>query len=190
MDEYLDGYLIAMTGFIAVFSLIALALYLVASFARYRYLRIRSYENAWMAFIPIANIWAIVEATYGKSERINIYGWDAPAVVLKLWPMVAYVIAIVINVIPFIGNALSLLLSILNIAVLAMIFKDMMEHLEKPQDTVTAVIAVIIRIVSDIMILSACGSFEPGQQNWQMDTRIPGSQTTTEGPLSFLNGKI
>ena len=190
MDRYFDEYLMAMTGVFATISVIGLALYLVASFARYKYLRIRSYENAWMAFIPIANIWALVEATYGKSDRINIYGWDAPAIVLKLWPMVTYVIAIVINVIPFIGNVLSLLLSVLNIAVLVMIFKDMMEHLEKPQETVMAVIAVIFRIVSDIMIISACGSFEPEAQNWQEDTRIPSSQTTIGGPLSFLNGKI
>ena len=190
MDRYFDEYLMSMTGVFAKISVIGLALYLVASFARYKYLRIRSYENAWMAFIPIANIWALVEATYGKSDRINTYGWDAPAIVLKLWPMVTYVIAIVINVIPFIGNVLSLLLSVLNIAVLVMIFKDMMEHLEKPQETVMAVIAVIFRIVSDIMIISACGSFEPEEQNWQEDTRIPGSQTTIGGPLSFLNGKI
>ena len=35
-----------------------------------------------------------------------------------------------------------------------------------------------------------CGSFEPEDQNWQEDTRIPSSQTTIGGPLSFLNGKI
>ena len=190
MDWSMDGYLMALSGVFVVAGIVSLALYLVAAFARYRYLRIRSYENAWMAFIPIANIWALVEATYGKRERINIYGWDAPAIVLKLWPMVTYVLALVINVIPVIGNILSLALSILNIAVLVMIFRDMMENLEKPQEAVIAVIAVIVHIVSDIMILSATGDFEPGQQEWQRDERALGSQTAVGGPLSFLNGKI
>ena len=190
MDWSMDGYLMALSGAFIIAGIVSLALYFVAAFARYRYLRIRSYENAWMAFIPIANIWALVEATYGKRERINIYGWDAPAIVLKLWPMVTYVLALVINVIPVIGNILSLALSVLNIAVLVMIFRDMMENLEKPQEAVIAVIAVIVHIVSDIMILSATGDFEPGQQDWQRDERALGSQTSVGGPLSFLNGKI
>ena len=104
--------------------------------------------------------------------------------------MVTYVLALVINVIPVIGNILSLALSILNIAVLVMIFRDMMENLEKPQEAVISVIAVIVHIVSDIMILSATGDFEPGQQDWQRDERALGSQTSVGGPLSFLNGKI
>ena len=83
MDWSMDGYLMALSGVFVVAGIVSLALYFVAAFARYRYLRIRSYENAWMAFIPIANIWALVEATYGRRERINIYGWDAPALVLK-----------------------------------------------------------------------------------------------------------
>ena len=190
MDWSMDGYLMALSGVFTIAGIVSLAMYFVASFARYRYLRIRSYENAWMAFIPIANVWALVEATYGRRERINIYGWDAPALVLKLWPMVTYVLALVINVIPLIGSILSLLLSVLNIAVLVMIFKDMMENLERPQETVIAVIAVVIHIVSDIMLINATGSFEPGQQDWQRDERALGSQTAIGGPLSFLNGKL
>ncbi len=175
---------------IGVVSLIGLILYLIASIARYRYLKIRSYENAWLAFIPIANIWAVVEATYGNREKINIYGWEAPAIVLKLWPIVTYVLALVINVIPLIGSVLSILLYILDIAVLAMIFKDIMEQLDKPQETVTAVIVVIFRVIADILILSAASRFQNGEQDYRTDNRILGSQANIGGPLSFLNGKI
>ena len=180
----------AMAGVFIVVMLIVLALYLIGAIARYRYLKIRSYENAWMAFIPIANIWAIVEATYGRREKVNIYGWDAPIIVLKLWPIVSYALAIIINVIPVLGSVLSLILYVLNIAVLAMIFRDMMEVLDRPQEMVTAVIAVIFHIVSDIMILSATGKFKAGEQDWATDVRELGSQTSADGPLSFLNSKI
>ena len=109
---------------------------------------------------------------------------------LKLWPIVTYVLALIINVIPAIGSVLSLFLYILNIAVLVMIFRDMMEQLDRPQEMVTAVIAIVFHIVSDIMILSATSSFQPGQQDWQTDNRELNSQTVIDGPLSFLNGKI
>lgn len=185
-----DVFYAAIAGTFAVVAVIGIVLYLIGAIARYRYLRIRSYENAWLAFIPLANIYAVVEATYGRKERINIYGWDAPAVVLKLWPIVTYALALVINIIPAIGSILSLLLCILNIAVLAMIFRDVMEQLDRPQETVTAVIVVIFHIIADIMILIETGKFSPGQQDWQTDNRVLGSQTAIGGPLSFLNGKI
>ncbi len=110
--------------------------------------------------------------------------------VLKLWPIVTYALALVINIIPAIGSILSLLLCILNIAVLAMIFRDVMEQLDRPQETVTAVIVVIFHIIADIMILIETGKFSPGQQDWQTDNRVLDSQTAIGGPLSFLNGKI
>jgi nitrate reductase gamma subunit len=182
--------LAAMAGVFVVLSVIALALFLIGCIARYKYLKIRSYENAWLAFIPIANIWAIVEATYGSREKINIYGWDAPAIVLKLWPIVSYALALVINIIPMIGSILSMLLYVLNIAVMVMIFRDVMEQMDKPQEMVTGVIAVIFRIVAHIMMISASSRFQPGQQDWKTDNRELNSQTVTDGPLSFLNGKI
>ena len=64
MDWSTDGYLMALSRVFVVAGIVSVALYLVAAFARYRYLRIRSYENAWMAFIPVANVLALVEATY------------------------------------------------------------------------------------------------------------------------------
>ncbi len=92
--------------------------------------------------------------------------------------------------IPYAGSILSLLLTILNIAVLTMIFRDVMEQLDKPQETVTAVIVVIFSFIADIMILVETGRFSPGQQDWKTDNRVLNSQTRIGGPLSFLNGKM
>ena len=173
---------------IAICAVIAFIFYIVGAIASFKYLKVRSYENSWMAFIPIVNIWALVEATYGAEETINVYGWDAPTIVLKLWSIVTYALALVINVIPAVGTALSLLLTILNVAVLLMIYKDMMERLESSDDGFGAIIAVVIHIIADIKIIGAAGRFRPGQQNWREDNRVLNSQTVVGGPLSFLNG--
>ena len=189
MDMNMEEMIVAMAGVFVIASIIGIVLYLIGAIARYRYLRIRSYDNAWMAFIPIINVWAIVEATYGRRDTINIYGWDAPADVLKLWPIVTYALSLTINIVPYVGNALSLLLYILNMAVMVMIFKDMMEQLDRPKETVTAVIVVFFRVIADIMILIETVRFNPGEQNWQTDNRVLNSQTAIGGPLAFLNGK-
>lgn len=174
--------------FFAVLLVIMLVLYLIDAIAKYKYLKVRSYENAWMAFLPIVNIWAAVEATYGTDETINMYGWDAPAIVVKLWPIVTYLLAAVINVIPAVGQILSLALTILNVAVMLMIYRDMMERLDKREDMVIAIIAVLFSIVGSIKILMTSGKFAPGSQDYRNDDRILSSQAATDGPLSFMNG--
>ncbi len=174
--------------FFAVILVIMLVLYLIDAIAKYKYLRVRSYENAWMAFIPIINIWAVVEATYGNGETINMYGWDAPAVVVKLWPIVTYVLAAAINLIPFVGQFLSLALAILNFAVMLMIYRDMMERLGKQEDIALAIILVLISIAASIKILMTSSNFAPGSQDYKNDDRVLSSQTATDGPLSFMNG--
>lgn len=189
MDSNVTAIFAAFGIVIAITTVVVVIFYLVGAIASYKYLKVRSYENSWMAFIPIVNIWALVEATYGTADTINVYGWDAPAMVLKLWSIVTYVLALIINVIPAIGSALSLLLTILNIAVLLMIYKDMMERLDNPQDGFGAIIAVVIHIIADIKIIGAAGQFSPGQQNWHEDNRVLTSQTVTDGPLSFMNKK-
>ncbi len=139
-----DNFFAVMGIAFVVMGIIMLILYLVGAISSFKYLQVRRYENSWMAFIPIVNIWALVEATYGKDEKIVIYGWQAPALVLKLWPIVTYILAMVINVVPVVGSGLSILLTILDVAILLMIYKDMMERLENPQDGFGAVIAVVI----------------------------------------------
>ena len=182
------AFLAAMGIVLAIVAVIAIIFYVVGAIASFKYLKVRSYENSWMAFIPIVNIWALVEATYGTDETINIYGWDAPAIVLKLWSIVTYALALIINMLPIVGSALSMLLTILNVAVLLMIYKDMMERLESSDDGFGAIVAVIIHIIADIKIIGAAGRFQPGQQNWREDNRVLHSQTVVGGPLSFLNG--
>ena len=188
MDDYGFGLMAVMGMFFAVILVIMLVLYLIDAIAKYKYLRVRSYENAWMAFIPIINIWAVVEATYGNGETINMYGWDAPAVVVKLWPIVTYVLAAAINLIPFVGQFLSLALAILNFAVMLMIYRDMMERLGKQEDIALAIILVLISIAASIKILMTSSNFAPGSQDYKNDDRVLSSQTATDGPLSFMNG--
>ena len=187
-NMYEMAVLAALGGFVVVMALISIAFYVVVAIGRFKYLQVRGYQNAWMAFIPIANHYACVEATYGPVNYINLYGWRAPSVVLKLWTVITYALSFVVSYIPFVGFILSIALTVLNVAVLVQIFKDEMERLEEPQTTGFAVLANIISIIAGIKLLTASGKFVPGSQNWTMDQRILTSQTVLDGPLSFMNG--
>ena len=56
----------------------ALVFYLIGAMARYKYLRIRSYQGAWLAFIPYDSNWAVVEATYGPKLNVNYHKRPTP----------------------------------------------------------------------------------------------------------------
>ena len=186
MDEY--AVFAALGGFLVVLFIIAVAVYLVDAIGRYKYLKVRNYQNAWMGFIPFANIYACVEATYGPCNLINLYGWRAPASILKLWAVIVAVLTYVVNLIPHVGSVLALVVTVLNIAFLVQLFKDMLERLDDPQTTGFAILANIITIIASIKLLASSSAHAPASQDWQTDARVLTSQQTLDGPLSFLNG--
>ena len=186
MDEY--AVFAALGGFLVVLFIIAVAVYLVDAIGRYKYLKVRNYQNAWMGFIPFANIYACVEATYGPCNFINLYGWRAPASILNLWAVIVAVLTYVVNLIPHVGSVLALVVTVLNIAFLVQLFKDMLERLDDPQTTGFAILANIITIIASIKLLASSSAHAPASQDWMTDARVLTSQQTLDGPLSFLNG--
>lgn len=166
-----------------VLGIIASIVYLINAFAQYRYLRIRNYEHPWMAFIPIADCYALVEATYGKVDEINVLGLGLrlPAVIVKLYPLVCTFATVVLSAIPFIGSAGATIVFVAQVALGVMILQDVMLRLNREISTGFAVFARIIAIVSPFIILSGCSGLANGQYDYQRDDRILASQTVGNG---------
>ncbi len=179
----------AVWGMMAILMVVILGVFIFDAFARYKYLKVLGYERSWLAFIPIANIFATVEATYGKQEKINIYGWKAPAIILKLWGVAVAVAILVLGRIPFLGRLIVLAMQIVNIAVIVQLYRDMMERLYCPQDVAESVIAVIIRFVSSIKVISTAKKYDAGEIDYRKEERELSSQKTSDGLLSFMNGR-
>ena len=164
-----------------VLGIIASIVYLINAFAQYRYLRIRNYEHPWMAFIPIADCYALVEATYGRVDEINVLGFRLPAAIVKFYPLVCSFATIVLSVIPLIGTAGATLVFVAQVALGVMILQDVMLRLGKEISTGLAVFARIIAIVSPFIILSGCSGLTNGQYDYQRDDRPLASQTVGNG---------
>ena len=184
----------AVIGILAALGLvvfiIVLVLYLVDALARFKYLKVRNYANAWMAFIPIANIYSTVEATYGAEDKINVYGLWVPSVLIKLYPLVLGVAASILVNIPFIGGIIGTLVYVAQVALGVMILRDMMERVGKDISVGLAIVACIIPIVASIIILSSCSGMSDGQYDYMSDSRILNSQADMNGPLSGLGKKF
>lgn len=177
-------------GIMGIFGIIVLTLYLMDAVSRYKYLKVRGYEKCFLAFVPFANIWASVEATYGKSEKINVYGWKAPAMIVKLWGVLFYALSVAVAGIPVVGRLIGLALLAANIAVMSQLFSDMMERLGEPQDRMASVVAVFINFIASYKLIRTAGRVKACEQDYRLDERVLGSQSMEDGPLSFVNEKM
>ncbi len=168
-----------MVSFLLVFAIIGLILYLVDAIATFKYLKVRGYANAWMAFIPFCNTYATVEATYGNVEKIKLFGIELPAIVVKLYPVILAAVSGVATYIPKISGALTTIVSVLTIAVGVAIFIDVMERLSDEVSVGFAILANIITIIVPIKILTTCNKLQPGQFDYHTDMRVLKSQMTS-----------
>ncbi len=190
MDRDLFAFYAIIRGIMGVLGIIVLTLYLLDAVSRYKYLKVRGYGKCFLAFVPFANIWASVEATYGKDEKINVYGWKAPSMVVKLWGVIFYVLSVAVAGIPVVGRLLGLALLAANIAVMAQLYSDMMEKLDDPQERMASVVAVFVNFIASYKLIHTAGKFKAGQRNYREDNRTLRSQGITDGPLSFVNEKM
>ncbi len=165
--------------------IIGLILYLIDAIGIYKYLKARNYANAWFAFIPFLNTYAKVEATYGNVDKIKAFGIALPAIVVKLYPLILVVFSAITSQISAIASICSLITTVLTVACGTVVFKDVMERIERPVSTGFAVFANIISIVGSIKLLADASSLNPGQYDYTTDTRVLASQADAQGPANM-----
>lgn len=68
------------------------------------------YDKAWMAWIPLANMWALAEVALDGDESMTLFGsLNIPAIAFKLW----WVVGFVSSFIPMVGGFLNLVLTVI-----------------------------------------------------------------------------
>ena len=92
------GVVIAILG---TYVLVALAIlvggYVLTSIAHMKALKALGYDNAWMAWIPFAQQYALADVAAGNQETVMLFGsLSVPAMLYKFW----WVLWIVLMFIP------------------------------------------------------------------------------------------
>ncbi len=182
-DQEAGALLAVMGSFFLVILIIGFIFYLVDAIARFKYLRIRNYSKAWLAFIPIFGIYATVEATYGKVDKIRVFGVDCPANVIKLYPIAISAITGIASRIQSISTPVSTICGIISIALGVVVLRDTLARLDKNVSVGFCVLANIIGIIGSITLLGACKPFAPGQLDYMTDTRVLPSQEGTDSQV-------
>lgn len=86
--------------------LVIVAAYVLSSLAASRVLKIYGYKNAWMAWIPVLNFYALGDAAVPHSLAFG--GVELPAILFKVW----WLLSFAVGYIPEIGSWLSLAVQI------------------------------------------------------------------------------
>ena len=97
---------------------------------------------------------------------------ELPAIIVKLYPLILAVIGGITAQIDPISGICGTIISVATVLVGIVVFKDVMERIERPVSTGFAVFAVIITIVSSIKLLIDAGSCQPNQFDYKTDTRV------------------
>ncbi len=172
----------------AVFAVISLIVYILDAIGTFRYLKVRGYANAWLGFIPIVNIYATVDATYGNVDKISLYGLQLPAIIVKLYPLILGGLSAVFMNIPFIQGIAGIVIFVAQTAIMVMVLKDMMYRIGQEISTGFAILAVVITVIGAIKIISACKGLRDGEYDYTMDSGTLDSQDGS-GPLSGIGKK-
>lgn len=102
---------LAALGIYLVFVLvIALVCYVLYALSHMKALKALGYDKPWMAWIPLANYWALADAALDGEDSIQLFGsLSIPAIAFKLW----WLIAIVVSFVPAVGGFLNFILMII-----------------------------------------------------------------------------
>lgn len=125
------------SGLFIFLLLVSIAFYILYSLGLYKLAKNRNFENPWLAWIPIANLYVLAKLV----ESLKIGDLEIPMleIVLPVGALVSYLL----NPVPIIGFIVSILYIILVILVLFKLYK-----IYRPD---SAVLWIIISIILPFM---------------------------------------
>lgn len=96
-------------GFNMIFVVIpALVIYVIEALAYYKLLTRMDYTNAWMAWIPYLNYFALADCVC-YSDYINIIGQEINTKLFRFW----FIVSAILGCIPYVGSMLAFIIQTL-----------------------------------------------------------------------------
>lgn len=117
MYDGLFAFLAIFGALIGVFVLIGIAFYVLMSLGLMKLAENKGIENAWLAWIPIANMYILGLVI----EDLQIFNYDIPKIEVVL-PVGSLVVGI-LGAIPVLGQLIAIAFAIVSIAALYKLFK-------------------------------------------------------------------
>ena len=145
-------------GIAAVILIIAIACYVIFSYAHMKALKALGYDKAWLAWIPYGVFYACADVVTGQDEKVKLFGsLEIPAIVFKLW----WIIPVAFLLLPLIATIENLITLVLDVVFLGCTYAKMYARLENKQENETQAIGCVsgfIQIIAVVKFLSYKGN--------------------------------
>jgi hypothetical protein len=129
---------------------IAIAVYVVCSLGYMKALKRLGYKNAWLAWIPLVCNYALADAVAPGQENVNIIGTlSIPAILFKLW----WVVAFVLGYIPTVGTILNIIVQVICLGYTFIKMFAIIDNTSEDQQKVLGYISGFFPIVAAIKFL-------------------------------------
>ena len=127
-------------GIAAVILIIAIACYVIFSYAHMKALKALGYDKAWLAWIPYGCTFACADAAAKEEDPVELFGsFTVPALLFRLW----WILLLVLGFLPFPGWLSNVLNIALNIVFMGSIYAKMFAELDGKTESEEQVIGCV-----------------------------------------------
>lgn len=133
-------------GIAAVILIIAIACYVIFSYAHMKALKALGYDKAWLAWIPYGCTFACADAAAKDEDPVELFGsFTVPALLFKLW----WILLLVLGFLPFPGWLSNVLNIALNIVFMGSIYAKMFAELDGKTESEEQVLGCVSGFLPD-----------------------------------------
>ena len=137
-------------GIAAVILMIAIACYVIFSYAHMKALKALGYDKAWLAWIPYGVFYACADVVTGQDEKVKLFGsLEIPAIVFKLW----WIIPVAFLLLPLNATIENLITLVLDVVFLGCTYAKMYARLENKQENETQAIGCVSGFIQIIAVV-------------------------------------
>jgi hypothetical protein len=144
-------YLALLGAYALVTIIVVIAVYVVLSLGFYKALKRLGYANAWMGWVPVANLYALADVAADGQDNINVIGTvTIPAMLYKFW----WAIVFVANFVPAIGSILAIAIQVICFGNIFIRLFARMSYTSQQEQQVIGYISGLLPIVGAIKFLA------------------------------------
>ena len=133
-----------------VWLIISIAIYVWSGIETHKVLKHLGYKNAWMAWVPYANRYAVADVIRGDDDQTEVLGHKVPALLFNFW----WLAALVVLLVPTIGYLCYVAMSII---CLGTCYKDIFARCENKQPEEVSSVAYIAGFLPIIALIKFTG---------------------------------
>lgn len=156
--EYLGQFLALGIVFAAVTFALVIIVYIWSGIQISKVLRMLGYQKSWMAWIPLANYYALADAIKDENNNITAFGRDINYLFFAFF----WIIGLVLSYIPRVGTLLNLTASIIG---LGSVFSTIYSRLEDKKIKDTLMIGLISGLIPIVALIKFTGYKEEEKED-------------------------